>query len=190
MPVPGRRIARHSVRGVLPEGVVVHRLERHRDDRGVLTEIFRSSWGATPPPVQWNLVHSAAGVLRGVHVHCQQVDHVVAIAGRFLLGVQDLRPTSPTHGVAALVDLGGDEPGAATIPPGVAHGFLFPVPTTFVYGLTVEWDSSDELGCRWDDPDLSIPWPMAPTSLSPRDVAAPPLASFAAALGERLLVTR
>ena len=35
---------------------------------------------------------------------------------------------------------------------------------------------TDELGCRWDDPALEIPWPQQGAHVSPRDEALPPLA--------------
>ena len=57
----------------LPAGVALRPLRMHRDERGVLTEIFRESWAGLAA-VQWNAVRSAAGVLRGVHVHVRHAD--------------------------------------------------------------------------------------------------------------------
>jgi len=64
------------------------------------------------------------------------------------------------------------------IPTRVAHGFFFPEPVSFIYGMTQYWDPvNDEFGCRWDDPALGIPWPpeCASARLSARDATAGPL---------------
>jgi dTDP-4-dehydrorhamnose 3,5-epimerase len=49
-------------------------------------------------PLQWKGMTSAAGVLRGTHVHVRGVDYLVPAAGRLLLGLHDLGPWSPTSG--------------------------------------------------------------------------------------------
>lgn len=169
MPVPDAAL--------LPAGVVVHELNTHTDERGELTEIFRESL-ASVRLVQWNLLRSAAGVFRGMQVHHRHTDHVVALSGEMVVGLQDLRPESITLGRAACFLLGGEQVGAMTIPPGVAHGFLFTQPSAHAIGVTHYWDTADEWGCRWDDPDLDIVWPQPPGLLTQRDADAPPLASF------------
>jgi dTDP-4-dehydrorhamnose 3,5-epimerase len=57
----------------------------------------------------------------------------------------------------------------------VAHGFLFHEPSLHIYAVSHYWDTADELGCRWDDPELGIPWPDAQPLISPRDAGLPPL---------------
>jgi dTDP-4-dehydrorhamnose 3,5-epimerase len=62
-------------------------------------------------------------------------------------------------------------------------------PTTLLYLVTNEYDGTDELGIAYDDADLAIRWPHAPTAdgrpiLSPRDRSNP---SFAEA--RRLLAS-
>jgi dTDP-4-dehydrorhamnose 3,5-epimerase len=160
----------------LPAGVSILPLRMHEDERGVFTEIFRRHWDPGLDVVQWNLVRSEAAVLRGVHVHRHHADYLVVASGRATFGLLDLRPGSPTEGLAACCDLGGDALAALVIPPGVAHGFLFHEPSLHVYAVTRYFDPSDELGCRWDDPELGIPWPFAPRLLSERDSALPGLA--------------
>ena len=108
---------------VLPNGVGVSRLEPHRDSRGTFTELFRSSWGLDVEPVQWNVVHSEAHVLRGVHAHHRHSDYLTVVSGRATIGLHDLRADSPTRGLGTIVELDADAPTGLTIPPGVAHGF-------------------------------------------------------------------
>jgi dTDP-4-dehydrorhamnose 3,5-epimerase len=168
------RIASGSSRhnpAVLPAGVEHHRLQPHADARGTFTELFRDTWGLGVEPVQWNGVRSEANVLRGVHVHWRHADYLTVVAGQVAVGLHDLREGSPTEGRGALVSLAADEPSGLVIPPGVAHGFYFPEPSFHVYAVSHEWDPDDELGCRWDDPELEIPWPCTDPVLSERDDA-------------------
>ena len=155
----------------LPTNVRIHDLTPHADDRGVFTELFRASWELEIEPVQWNAVRSRANVLRGVHVHWRHADYLTVVQGSATIGLYDLRPDSPTEGLTATVTLAADEPQALTLPPGVAHGFYFHEPTIHVYSVTHDWDLADELGCRWDDPELEIAWPCTEPLISERDRA-------------------
>jgi dTDP-4-dehydrorhamnose 3,5-epimerase len=159
---------RHN-RSVLPAGVELRSLEPHADERGVFTELFRDSWGLPVEPVQWNVVGSDANVLRGVHAHWRHADYLTVVSGRAAIGLHDLREGSPTEGLGTIVDLDAREPSALSIPPGVAHGFYFPEPSLHVYAVSHEWDPRDELGCRWDDPELEIEWPCSAPLISERD---------------------
>jgi dTDP-4-dehydrorhamnose 3,5-epimerase len=156
----------------LPEGVVIHPLTPHQDPRGMLVEIFRESWDLGCRPVQWNALTSAAGVLRGVHVHVRHVDHLVLAVGRILLGLHDLRPWSPTSGASQLIELDASVPRAVIVPVGVAHGLYSPEPSLLVYGASHYWDPNDELGCRWNSEELRLAWPATTPTLSERDATA------------------
>ncbi len=70
-----------EISGVLPEGVVLTALTPHADDRGVFTELFRECWPTAIRPIQWNVVSSKAGVLRGVHVHVRHDDYLTVASG-------------------------------------------------------------------------------------------------------------
>jgi dTDP-4-dehydrorhamnose 3,5-epimerase len=166
----------------LPDGVELFDLTAHRDERGVFTELFREEWGSAVHPVQWNVVHSRAGVLRGVHVHPRHADYLMLAAGRMTLGLCDLRPESPTHLRAAAVELSADAPRALSIPPGVAHGFHFGADSIHIYAVSHYWDPADELGCRWDDPGLGIPWTHETAQISRRDADLPGLPELVAEL--------
>ena len=159
---------------VLPASVSVRPLDPHADDRGVFTELFRTSWGVGVEPVQWNAVRSEANVLRGVHAHVRHWDYLTVPLGHAVVGLHDLRTDSPTTGLSALVELRGDAPSGLVIPPGVAHGFYFHETSLHIYAVSHDWDPDDELGCRWDDPLLGIPWPCADPQLSSRDASLGP----------------
>jgi dTDP-4-dehydrorhamnose 3,5-epimerase len=162
----------------LPDGVALRPLDMNRDPRGSFTEVFREEWDTGISPVQWNIVSSEAGTLRGVHVHIRHDDYLTTLRGRASVGLRDLRRGSPTEGMSALVELAEDPLTALLIPRGVAHGFYFAEPSLHLYGVTKYWDVGDELACHWADPQLEIPWPALPTLVSERDSTALSLAEL------------
>ena len=170
---------------LLPAGVELRRLESHDDDRGTFTEVFRSAWTGRAQPVQWNAVRSRAGVLRGVHVHPRHDDYFVLVSGRATIGLRDMRAQSPTAGTVVAIEVGGAELQAVTIPHGVAHGFHFHEPSLHFYAVTEYWSADDELGCRYDDPELGIPWSGSAVLVSARDRQAQPFATLVEELARR-----
>lgn len=166
----------------IPYGVILRDLASHRDERGSLTEVFRASWAGDEAFIQWNLVDSNPNTLRGVHVHPVHADYLVALEGCLMLGLHDLRKWSPSFRRSCLVALRGEQLQGAFIPPGVAHGFYFADKTRYVYGVTDYWNPADELGCRWNDPQLAIEWPATDPLLSQRDREAASLQALMDAL--------
>ena len=60
------------------------------------------------------------------------------------------------------------------VPPGFAHGFVVTGENAlFHYKCTALYAPKDEIGFRWDDPDVGIPWPITVPQLSARDAGAP-----------------
>jgi dTDP-4-dehydrorhamnose 3,5-epimerase len=169
----------------LPAGVIVRPLTPHSDERGTFCELFRDSWELGPRPVQWNMVRSSAGVLRGVHAHLRHADLLSVAVGEMLLGLHDLRDGSPSCGMSVMLRLTADDPSLVTIPVGVAHGFYFPIPSLHIYAVTSEFDGNDEFGCRWDDPALHLDWPCRTPLLSQRDRDSGSLSAMRAELASR-----
>jgi dTDP-4-dehydrorhamnose 3,5-epimerase len=59
------------------------------------------------------------------------------------------------------------------VPPGFLHGFQALTPTADVcYRIDRPHDPGEDLGVAFDDPELGISWPLAPTVVSARDRAA------------------
>jgi len=160
---------------MVPAGFELRPLESHQDDRGSFTEVFRESWWPGVEPVQWNVVRSTAGTLRGLHVHVVHQDVYILAQGSATLGLRDVRNGSPTEGCAVTVRLTGSELTVAVIPRGVLHGIVFDEPSLLVVGVTSYYDPADDIECLWSDPALGIDWPQPPTVISERDAAAPPL---------------
>ncbi|WP_158082212.1 dTDP-4-dehydrorhamnose 3,5-epimerase family protein [Paenibacillus ferrarius] len=155
----------------LPHGVRKLPLKTIGDSRGTLMEVYRAEWfNESPIALQWNLNHSNPGTLRGFHVHSDHHDYLTVLMGRLHLGLQDMRPWSPTYGMATLTTIHAGEPVLIHIPPGVGHGFWYDQYAIHTYGVSQYWNSDDELACRWDDKDIKVPWPFTePQYLSEKD---------------------
>ena len=150
---------------VLPTGVVLHRLEPHADSRGVFTELFRDSWaprGRAGAVERGPLGRPTCSAWRP----CSLAACGLPDRGRRRATIGLSRPARRLADRGARRDCRA-APSAgrsSSIPPGVAHGFYFHEPSLHVYAVEHEWDPADELGCRWDDPELEIAWPCASRS--------------------------
>jgi dTDP-4-dehydrorhamnose 3,5-epimerase len=90
--------------------------------------------------------------------------------------VVDLRPGSPSRFQHVAVELSAGNRRALFVPAGFAHGFVTLTDATDVYyhmGSSYVPDAAR--GIRWDDPVLSIDWPVAPTTMSEADAQYPAL---------------
>jgi dTDP-4-dehydrorhamnose 3,5-epimerase len=162
--------------GEVPAGIVgvaVRPLDPNLDVRGSVCEIHRDSWGLAPRPVQWDFIVTRANVLRGVHVHRLRYDYMVVTKGRGTFGFADLRPNSPSFRRSMTVEASGERPCVVIVPPGVAHGIYAHDDMIYLYGLTAYWAGTDEIGCRFDDPAMNIPWPVKDPVLLARDAELP-----------------
>jgi dTDP-4-dehydrorhamnose 3,5-epimerase len=158
-----------DIAGVLRVG-----LQAHSDDRGRLLETFRQEWfPGAPPMVQGTRSDSKRGVVRALHYHLRQADYWYVPFGKLVCGLYDLRRSSPTRGANLCVEMNDDV--GLYIPPGVAHGFQAQTDVTLTYLVDRAYDSSDEHGLAWDDPDAAIPWPLTDAILSERDRTNPKL---------------
>ncbi len=146
---------------------------RFDDGRGFFSETYHEArWraaGVGGPFVQDN--HSlsvAAGVIRGLH--CQIAPSVQGKLVRVVKGAiwdvaVDIRHGSPTFGRFVAAELSAANWRQLWIPGGFLHGFCTLVPDTEVlYKVTAPYDPAAERAVAWDDPDLALPWPLAPGS--------------------------
>lgn len=164
------------------EGVKFAKLRAYSDERGHFLETFRKEWfpERSWERVQTNVSYSNAGVLRGLHFHYQQVDYWFCLQGRMQVVLADLRPHSPTFRKTETLEIGVENPLGIFIPVGVAHGFLALTDATLTYIVDNYYDSSDEHGIAWNDPQLAVDWGITNPILSERDRANPMLAELPA----------
>lgn len=130
--------------------------------------------------VQDNVSVSMRGVLRGLHgQHPKgQGKLITVLRGRVFDVVVDVRAGSPRFGRWDAVELDAESMQQLWIPPGFLHGFVaLEDETIFSYKCTELYAPEAEFSVRWDDPALAIRWPVAAPLLSPKDAAAPTLAS-------------
>jgi dTDP-4-dehydrorhamnose 3,5-epimerase len=166
------------------DGVVVVELEPHVDDRGLFARTYcEDEFGAAGLPTrfpQCNLsVNDRAGTLRGMHFNVAPYGEsklVRCVRGAIHDVVVDLRPGSPTRLEHVAIELSADNQLALFVPEGCAHGFLTLADRTDVYyHMGSAYVPSAARGMRWNDPLLSIDWPIEPTAMSAADAAYPDL---------------
>jgi len=160
----------------VPVGVERRSLSSFSDHRGAIAELDRASWHPERTNLQWTLIHSDAGTVRGAHVHATHTDQLVVVSGHMAIALVDLRRTSPTAHLRAMIEL---EPlDVLVIPPLVLHAFGFPTDTVVVNATTSEYDPDDDFETRYDDPALGLTWPVSAPRLSTRDASAPDVATL------------
>lgn len=150
------------------------------DDRGFFFEsynqqAFVDKAGINLPFVQDNHSRSAKNVLRGLHYQIEQAQGklVRAVAGSIYDVAVDIRRSSPTYGQWVGHLLTAENKHQLWVPPGFAHGFLVVSEMAEVLYKTTDFYAPQyERSIRWDDPDLSINWPISQTPLlSQKDAA-------------------
>jgi dTDP-4-dehydrorhamnose 3,5-epimerase len=137
-----------------------------------------------PTMRQVNLSRSEERVLRGLHVHRRQADLWVVADGHPFIALIDLRGAISGTGAVEIETVDARPGDAFYLPAGVAHGFYARDPLTLIYFVTNEYDGTDELGFRWDDPAVAVAWPDPDPIVSERDASAPSLAELLAGLRE------
>ncbi len=152
------------------------------DDRGYFKETFSASRyarsGIKNTFVQDNVSLSKRGTLRGLHGDRRMAKLVQVLEGSAFDVIVDIREDSPTYRQWLGIKLDGASHTQVYIPAGCLHGFLALEDNTLLaYKQTAEYDPSSEIGVAWNDPDVSIEWPLAGFEplLSPKDAANPTL---------------
>ncbi len=162
---------------------------RFGDDRGWFSEIYNQrsfqSLGIDTVFRQDNHAYSKAPwVLRGLHF--QSPPHAQAKLVRCIRGAiwdvaVDIRGGSPTYAQWVAAELSARNGLQLFVPEGFAHGYVtLEADTEVEYKVNDYYAPDCDGGLMWNDPDLSLPWPLAgaaPT-LSDKDTRLPALANF------------
>jgi dTDP-4-dehydrorhamnose 3,5-epimerase len=159
-------------------GAFVIELDRHPDERGFFARSFCAdefaAAGLASRFAQCNVSFNLkAGTLRGMHWQCvphEEAKVVRCTRGALFDVLVDLRLGSPTRYRWTGIELSAADHRQIYIPPGFAHGFQTLEPETEVFYLMSEpFAPASSRGLRWDDPALSIDWPIADPVVSDRD---------------------
>jgi len=149
------------------DGPLVIKPLTFEDERGYFMETYNmrefEKAGLKVKFVQDNESKSKKGVLRGLHFQYKkpQGKLVRAIKGKIFDVAVDLRKDSPTYGEWEAVILSEENKKQFYIPEGFAHGFLVLSDHAIVnYKCTEFYYPEYEGGIRWDDPTISIKWPL------------------------------
>jgi dTDP-4-dehydrorhamnose 3,5-epimerase len=167
-------------------GVTIIDIEPDRDDRGFFSNVFCGNefaehglpFNIAQTSVAYNY---ARGTLRGIHrqVAPNAVATLVRCTRGAIVGVAvDVRPDSDSYGKHVMVQLSADNRRALFLPAYVAHGFQTLADNTEVlYQVSDVYETAEEQGFRWNDPEFAIEWPLAVSVISEKDANWPLLAS-------------
>jgi dTDP-4-dehydrorhamnose 3,5-epimerase len=139
------------------------------DERGFFFEsynqrVFAEAVGYEPQFVQDNHSKSARGVLRGLHYQIQQAQDklVRVVAGEVFDVAVDVRRSSPTFGQWVGVNLSAENKRQFWVPKGFAHGFVvLSERAECLYKTTDFYAPQYERSILWNDPQLTIDWPIS-----------------------------
>lgn len=158
------------------------------DQRGYLSKPFEKAIfaenGIDLNPWEELRSHSKKGVLRGLHFQRRySQDKLVQVLHGAVYDVAvDLREGSETFGKWAGFYLTAENQQMLYIPKGFAHGFLaLEDDTLFSYLCGDRYDPESDGGIHWDDPQLSIDWPVERVEqviLSDKDSLLPTLKEY------------
>jgi dTDP-4-dehydrorhamnose 3,5-epimerase len=166
-------------------GALLFQPTPHVDERGFFSRTFDAevtrAAGIDPAGfAQDSLSRSVKGVIRGMHLRSGRGESklVRCSYGAVFDVIVDLRPASPTYGNWESFELRDDEQVSLYVPAGCAHGFqALTDPADVSYRIDRPHDPAEDISINFNDPDLAIPWPLPVTVMSPRDLAALPLAT-------------
>jgi dTDP-4-dehydrorhamnose 3,5-epimerase len=158
------------------------------DARGFFKETWRedqfTAAGIDVHFVQDNHSRSVQWTLRGLHFQVKRTQGklVRVVNGSVFDAVVDLRRSSPTFGRSWGIELSADNHRMLWVPPGLAHGILVTSEhADFLYKCTDIYSPDHERTLAWDDPSLSIAWPLvvgAVPILSAKDAHGKPFADI------------
>lgn len=166
------------------EGVLILEPKVFGDARGWFMETWSArkfeAAGLTFNFVQDNQSYSAQrGTLRGLHYQTApfaQTKLVRCTRGKLLDVAVDIREGSETFAKWVAVELTAENKKQLLIPRGFAHGFL-----TLTDDVEIQYKADNfyaptcDGNIRWDDSEIAIDWPFAPTILADKDAKAPTL---------------
>lgn len=132
--------------------------------------------GIESPFVQDNHSLSTGRVLRGLHYQepNPQGKLVRVVSGTVFDVAVDIRQGSPTFAKWVGVELSAANQLQLWIPPGFAHGFSVTSSSAEVlYKCTTLYESENDRGILWNDPEIGVDWRIDQPLLSEKDASLP-----------------
>ena len=166
------------------EGVLILEPKVFGDARGWFMETWSArkfeAAGLNFNFVQDNQSYSAQrGTLRGLHYQTApfaQAKLVRCTRGKLLDVAVDIREGSETFAQWVAVELTADNKKQLMIPRGFAHGFITLTDDVEIqYKADAFYAPNCDGNIRWNDAEINIDWPFAPTILADKDAKAPTL---------------
>ena len=168
--LPGVRILEPQVFGDARGWFMESWSKKKMEDAGIFVDF-----------VQDNHSFSAQkGTLRGLHYQLNPMAQAKLLRvsrGAIFDVAVDIRRGSPTYAKWVGVELTAENYRQLFIPRGFAHGFI-----TLTDDVEVQYKADNlyapdcDGNIRWNDPEIGVQWPLAPTVLSDKDANAPLLA--------------
>ncbi|HVM87570.1 MAG TPA: dTDP-4-dehydrorhamnose 3,5-epimerase [Puia sp.] len=160
------------------QGVFEIKLSPYADERGVFSRLFCENElkqiGHTKNIRQVNhSLNKQKGTVRGMHFQFPphaEIKMISCIRGKVFDVVIDLRKNSPGFLKWHSVILTPDDHNMIYIPEGCAHGFqTMEDNSELIYFHSDFYNKESEGGIRYDDPMVSIKWPLTVLNVSEKD---------------------
>src|SRR5580704_10693799 len=170
-------------------------LQRNQDNRGFFARAFCqrefADHGLKPVIAQANLgFNKLKGTIRGMHFQyppSAETKLVRATRGGILDIIVDLRPESPTFLQHIEVELNEDNSRSLYVPERFAHGYqVLRDNTDTTYQVGEFYTPGSEGGLLYNDPSLSLKWPLAVTVISDKDQLWKPFAEQLQTIKEKM----
>lgn len=182
-------MAKFSVTPLSVTGVLLVQVQKFSDARGYFMETYSrrdyTALGIDCEFIQDNQSLSAQrGTVRGLHFQMPpdpQAKLVRVLRGSIFDVAIDIRRGSPSYGRWCAATLTAEGAEQLFVPRGFAHAFCTLEPNTeVVYKVDGYYSAASDAGIIWNDPDIGIEWPIAPSDavLSAKDAKLPRLAEF------------
>ncbi len=167
------------------QGAYILELERREDDRGFFARSYCEkefqALGLVARVAQCNIAHNAKrGTVRGMHWRAEpspEAKVVRAISGAIWDVIVDLNRDSPSYLKSFGIELSAENRRSLYVPPMFAHGFqTLRDHSDVLYMMSEFYDPSYDRGMRWDDPSISVTWPIDEWIINERDRSYPDFA--------------
>ena len=164
------------------EGAFIIHLSPFTDERGMFSRLYCSSELEAihheKPIVQINhSLNKEKGTVRGLHFQYApdaEIKMIRCVRGKVFDVFVDLRSDSPSFLQWHSVELSPEANNMVYIPEGCAHGFqTLEDDSELIYFHTAYYNRKSEGGILFNDPKLSIKWPLPVKNVSEKDKSYP-----------------